>query len=80
MRTMELLVMEAMASPLVPRYPSPEVGEGGLNGQHDGDDEEDGEEERAGKRYLAGTNLLVEYSRNMAPVVRTTTSSHNHIR
>ena len=33
-----------------------------------------------GKRYLAGTNLLVEYSRNMAPVAMTTTASHNHIR
>ena len=33
-----------------------------------------------GKRYLAGTNLLVDYSRNMAPVVRTTIPSHNHIR
>lgn len=29
-----------------------------------------------GKRYLAGTNRLVEYSRNMAAVVRRTTPSH----
>ena len=72
--------MAVIASSLVPRYPSPKLVKEVWTVRTIGTMRKTVRKNVPGKRYLAGTNLLVEYRRNMAIVARVTIPNHIHIR